>query len=601
MLLQRLVEYAERGTDQLPSMYQIKPIRYEIRLDADGRQFVPILPLANPANKATKRGEPRLVPHRKRTVGIAPILLADNAEYAFGIAREASKPDRVVRQHEAFIGLVKACAAETNEPTVRAVVAFLTESGPRRRSDLVLPSDFDPTGDVGFVVDGVRPVDLPTVRAFWAAQFAATESTSLKSDEPDEKSSERFLDPKRLSCIACGNVRPVLKRHRYKLKGVPGGQLGGTDLISANSGAFESYGLRASEVAPVCYECGEKYLNALNKLLADDSTHLQVGNVLVYVFWTAKDTASNPGTMFSEPDSEGMIGQVRELILAFNTARVAAINLDPMPFYALALSANSSRTVVREWIDQTVGEANQTLARYFALQEIVDWDGREGMPLRPKALASATVRAKSDPSPSVPAALLGLALRGDTLPQNIAFEAIRRCRIEGGVSRERAALIKMTIGSRPGTTPEEIKRMTDLDANQSDPAYLCGRLFAVLDRIQHAALGRRNATVVDKYYGSASSAPASVFGKIIGDAQPHLSKIQKERGDGAYNALQKRLAEIMKDINATTGFPKTLTLHAQGLFALGYYHQRASDIRAAREAKERGQSDVSTTLDPDSD
>ncbi len=602
MLLQRLVEYAERDPDILPSMYQNKPVRYEIRLDADGRQVGPVLDLADPANKATKRGQVRLVPHRKRSgKGAKPILLADNAEYVLGFAREGSDLERVPRLHDAFIEVLRECAQETDESAVQAVVRFLTVSGPGRHSDIELSDQLDLSGDFEFVVDGARPVDLPAVRAFWAGRFTqdAEESQAAGRDPGSipKKLGKSASAAKRLACIVCGNVRPVLERHPLKIKGIPGGQAAGTDLISANATPFESYGLTASEIAPTCQECGEKYANALNALLASDATRVRVGNVVAYVFWTASESLFNAASMFTEPDSDTMTGQVGEMIQAYKTGRSAALDLDLMPFYAVALSANSSRAVVREWIDRTVGDAKRTLGRYFALQEMVERDGTEGRALPVWRLASATVRTRSgdSPSPTVPAALLALALRGDPLPLDIAFQAIRRCRIEGVVSRERAALIKMVLGSRPGTTPEEIARMTDLDQTRTAPAYLCGRLLAVLDAVQYAALRQTNATVVDKFYGTASSAPGSVFGTLLGNAQPHLARLRKER-PGVYRALERRMEEVLDQLHV---FPKTLTLPDQGLFALGYYHQRAADRRAAREAKERGQADVAEGLGND--
>ncbi len=115
-------------------------------------------------------------------------------------------------------------------------------------------------------------------------------------------------------------------------------------------------------------------------------------------------------------------------------------------------------------------------------------------------------------------------------------------------------------------------------------AYACGRLLAELESIQRAALGRINATITDRYYGSASSTPASVFGMLVGDAQSHLSKLRKTK-PGVHSAVQERLEEIMSNLG---GYPKTLTMERQGLFALGYYHQRAQNragIKAASDKK----------------
>ena len=124
--------------------------------------------------------------------------------------------------------------------------------------------------------------------------------------------------------------------------------------------------------------------------------------------------------------------------------------------------------------------------------------------------------------------------------------------------------------------------MADLDQANVHPAYLCGRLLAVLDRIQGLAIKNANAGIIDKFYGSASSAPASVFGTLMHGAQAHMGKLKRDM-PGAHHRLEEQLEEIALPLKE---FPKTLTLEEQGLFALGFYHQRAADRRMARERAE---------------
>ena len=118
-----------------------------------------------------------------------------------------------------------------------------------------------------------------------------------------------------------------------------------------------------------------------------------------------------------------------------------------------------------------------------------------------------------------------------------------------------------------------------LDPAHPDQAYHCGRLLAELEALQRAAIPGVKATLVDRYYGSASSTPAAVFGTLLSHAQAHIGKLRKGSG-GAGPAIQRRMEEIMANLN---GFPNTLTLRQQAVFALGYYHQRAHD-RARRTA-----------------
>jgi CRISPR-associated protein Csd1 len=125
--------------------------------------------------------------------------------------------------------------------------------------------------------------------------------------------------------------------------------------------------------------------------------------------------------------------------------------------------------------------------------------------------------------------------------------------------------------------------MVSLQTDQTDHAYHLGRLLAVLEQVQRAALPGVNATIIDRYFGTASSAPAGVFGRLMRGAQPHLSRLERDR-PATFHALQRRMEEVCGNLE---GFPRTLTLEQQGLFALGYYHQRAHDRKEATERRQQ--------------
>ena len=108
------------------------------------------------------------------------------------------------------------------------------------------------------------------------------------------------------------------------------------------------------------------------------------------------------------------------------------------------------------------------------------------------------------------------------------------------------------------------------DPDFPDPAYQLGRLFAVLEAAQYAALGKVNASIADRYYGAASATPARVFPPLLRNARNHVSDALK-RGKGKW--VELRLNEIFSHL--PTEFPKTLRLEEQGRFAVGYYHERA--------------------------
>lgn len=562
MLLEKLREYAEEQLELPPAGYQKQTIRYIIRLTPDGH-FVSCDDTADPSQKV--RGVEHMAPHVKKASSIKPKLLADNGEYVLGIVRDDTNkpgdPTKVQARHAAFTQLVNDCAIATGEPAVKAVSAFLAGELP---SESDLGSSFDASATVTFrvnepgVPEGILPISLPSVQAFWASRQVPESEISATNAMP---------------CIVCGVVGPVLERHPIKIKGIPGAQPSGYDVISANKDAFLSYGLKASQIAPTCPTCAEAYGNALNALLASKTTSLWTKE-LAYAFW------ADPGeeefgqiVIGAVSDPPSVSGEVRELLTAYRSGNIAALSLNPARFYAAAFGASGARVVVKDWIDTTVGEAKTRLGRYFALQEMVQWDGSPSTPLPVTWIANATVHRKATAPPIVSQSLVRLALAGEPLPLDLLFLAVRRNRAEQGVSRERAMLIKMVEGSRRQLSLEEVSRMTTLDSTNDRPAYVCGRLLATLDRIQRVALGTTNATIVDKFYGTASSAPASVFGTLLHGAQNHLGKMRRDR-PGAHYVLEQQLEQILAPM---TAFPMTLTLQDQGLFALGFYHQRAAD------------------------
>ena len=564
MLLQRLKEYADQRMDMPPTLYSETPVRYIIELDAQGRVLNPQpTDTADPANPKTKRGQRRLMPQITRAVGISPLLLADNAEYTLGLARETSKPERVVACHQAYLSLLDRCIAQTHHPALKAIQVFLNNDPVVQ---LQLSDDFDRGATMTFRVDGEFPTELDAVKRFWATE-----------NDPAGR------DAKVMQCIVCGEERPVLERLQGKVKGVPGGQTAGTSIISANAKAFESYGLEASLIAPTCADCGERFTKAVNELLSDQSSRVIISGA-AFIFWTRENVGFDFVTFLSQAEPK----QVRELIETVRNGKHMP-EVDDTAFYATVLSGSGGRAVVRDWIDTTVGTVKDNLAIWFQRQNIVDDYGEEPRPLTLYQLAGATVRELKDLPTTTPRALLRAALTGTPLPMGMLYQTVRRNRAEQKVTRQRAALIKLVLLSQHGTSQENI--MAELDLQNTNVAYRCGRLLAVLAEVQRNAIGK--AAIVDRFYGTASSAPAAVFGRLLRGAQPHLTKLERDK-PGVANALQRRLEEVMSTLN---GFPTTLTLEEQALFALGFYHQRAHDraqMMAAAERKKAAGQQVST-------
>lgn len=127
----------------------------------------------------------------------------------------------------------------------------------------------------------------------------------------------------------------------------------------------------------------------------------------------------------------------------------------------------------------------------------------------------------------------------------------------------------------------ELKR---LEPDRPDsPGYHLGRLMALLEDLQYAALGKVNTTVTDRFYGSLSSTPVMPYRALMNGAQAHLSKLRKDPSKkGLHGLFERRIAEISLHLKS---IPATLDLENQALFSLGYYHQKAEKFEAIAEAK----------------
>lgn len=566
MLLQRLVEYSER-IPPTPVMYNKLAVKWIIDIDDNGN-FLGMPPTSDSGGK-NDRGKEFQTPHIMKAAGIKAKLLADNGEYVIGKARKDSDVEKVKKRHSAFIRLIETAEQSTDEPTLQAITKFYQQGQVQK---ITLSDDFDPSHNITFRVNGIFPFELPNVQQFWAKYSGA-----MGSEDKDEISDNEIME-----CIVCGKVKPVLRRLPFKIKNIPKGQKAGNALISANSSAFESYSLEESLIAPICHDDSEKFSKAANALLQDENTHIAVGP-LVYIFWTKEETGFSFASLLSRPNP----ADVQALIESAYKGREAAAVVDETKFYASAFSASGSRVAVRDWLEATVSSVKQNLARYFSLQRIVEPNGEPHQPLGVYWLSAATVPRKKDKpdldqlSPNVPRVLLKCALDGNPLPNWLLFQAVKRIKAElskhvnHNKINNHAAIIKMVLLSKETAKTIQEGKMEQLDLTNKEPAYLCGRLLRVIESIQYEAQGKTNTTVVGRFYGSASSAPASVFGILLQRAQANLEKLRKEK-EGAYKSLQTKIGCITyPDLKS---FPKTLNLEQQGLFALGYYHQRAKDI-----------------------
>jgi CRISPR-associated protein Csd1 len=195
-------------------------------------------------------------------------------------------------------------------------------------------------------------------------------------------------------------------------------------------------------------------------------------------------------------------------------------------------------------------------------------------------MVEATSRAESDDkgrlrgydadgvSPLLAGAVTRAVLTGGPYPQALMTSMVRRLRTDGVISHERMVAIKgcLVRNSRLGKHPREIS--VALDTNNRDPAYVTGRLFALLEKIQtDSSGGELNRTIRDTFFSAASATPGIVFPRLLRLSQHHLGKMSV----GQRIFYEKQIGQV---VDPLTTFPRTLGLEGQGMFAIGYYHQR---------------------------
>ena len=299
-----------------------------------------------------------------------------------------------------------------------------------------------------------------------------------------------------------------------------------------------------------------------------------------FLFWASKDDEAGKeaeesifsmfGFTDQEDDPNKNIEQVRKVFTAIHSGEIKTTTEDK--FYILGLAPNAARIAVIYWAELPLKEFAGTICKHFDDMEVVDTrpDKKPYMSLR-NILSTVTLGGKSsDATPNLPDAIVKSIFQGIPYPQTLFASCIRRIRAESGdkdknaVHITRAAIIKAYLNRISNN--QKIQVM--LDKDNTNQGYLCGRLFAVLDKIQEEANNQHS--IRERYMNSASSTPAAVFSTILNLSNHHIENLKNE---GRKIYFEKLKQEIISKIDAD-GFKAQLDLQDQGRFFIGYYHQR---------------------------
>jgi len=579
MILQALAVYHDRLRDEgktPPPGFGWKEIPFVVVISTGG-DFVGLLDTRSTEGRR-KRARQFVVPKEvKRASQILPNLLWDNPAYLFAQPKQdlERQRTRAVQQQEKFVENIRsAFPGDRCPPGVRAVLRFLEGDEYRRVFDDPLWPEIEASAPfLSFMLDGETSLvcEAPeVVEQIGRLALADTDS------EP------------RGVCLVTGRTEPLSRLHTT-IKGVRGAQSSGANIISFNLDAFCSYGKEQGFNAPVGRRAEGAYTTALNTLLGKDSRQkIGVGDTTA-VFWAARCTPMEDilADLFGQGEAaDPQIRDVDSVRATFSAPRTGSPPLvdDPTPFYVLGLAPNASRIAIRFWHTGTVAELAERILQYFG--DILIDHHREAVdyPALTTLLRSTAVQGKLDNiAPNLAGETMAAILDGRRFPRALLATAVRRTRAERVITHPRAALIKAVLVRQNRVSSNPIQEVdVSLDPNNTNPGYRLGRLFAVLERAQERANPGINATIRDRYYGSASSTPVIAFPLLLKLNTHHLAKLEN-RGE-AVN-LGKRIGEIMDGLST---FPPHLNLDDQGRFAIGYYHQRQNFFQKSSDTHQGG-------------
>lgn len=599
MILQALVRCYEalagRGELEKPGWSPVK-VSWGLELDADG-QMKSLLLMGGTDTKGKQIPRVMKLPDPvKRSSGVAANFLCDNSAYVLGVDAKG-KPERT---RECFA----ACAQkhlnilkDVQHPTAKAILNFFERWKPENAAchPAIQPNleALLKGGNIVFVTHDAEgelqlAQDVPEIRRAW--------------DEVYAKSDDAVMG----RCLVTGEEGPIAILHP-SIKGVMGAQSSGASLVSFNAPAFESYGKESARDnqgqgrnAPVGKYAAFAYGAALNYMVGQADFHGRLGDTTL-VYW-AEGAEPAYGSAFmammgmggddkNEITQKELSGVMTALCDGY-TVKWENVPLNPENrFYILGLAPNASRLSVGFFLQDSFGAFVTHYQKHQERLNIVRpaFDERETLSMW------ALLRETAIKSPNKPPKfqrqlveeMLNAILTGSPYPSTLFTQAEIRIRAEKNINRGKAAMIKAyllrNVVERQKDQTHIYKEVLNVELNEQSTylPYRLGRLFAVLEAVQQKANPNINTTIKDRYFNSGCATPALVFPTLLRLAQSHLSKI----GGGAAVYYDKMITELLGDV--TQSYPPRLSLQDQGIFQIGYYHQKQK-LFTKKEEKDNG-------------
>ena len=566
MILQALYEYYQRDKNSVPLGWMRANLSFIIVIDGEGH-YLRIEDCRNEKGK----GQPYLLPKGEHNNSETPLLYWDNLMYALDYSDKPSKTTH--NKHLSFVKRCKDVASKYNFESLQSVVLFYKHNELLKvyQDPLWETMIKNPNNNVSFKIQGSMRI-VPCEGTF----YEIVQSECVGNEKDDKKG----------ICLVTGDYSTLVKTGtKTPIRGCKSS----AKLVSFQvSSGYDSYGKEQGYNAPISVEADFAFSSAIKKMLDENSRNKYIIGNRTFLFWASKNDEVGQqaeesiislfGFNNHKDDPDRNIEQVRKVFEAIYRGELKTTSEDR--FYILGLAPNSARIAVTYWSELPIREFAGTICKHFEDMKICNYCNNNsvaiGLMLEAVTLKGVIKGNDSKLSPNLPDSIVKSIFQGLPYPQTLYASCIRRIRAETEKSKWdeayrkgwiyiRAAIIKAYL-NRLNNNEQKINVM--LDKDNTNQGYLCGRLFAVLDKIQEEANNQHS--IRERYMNSASSTPAAVFSTILNLSNHHFDNLKNE---GRKIYFEKLKQEIISKIDAE-GFKPQLDLQDQGRFFIGYYHQR---------------------------
>ncbi len=579
MILQSLVKYyeilANDEDSNIPKLgYSKANVSYAVNLSLEG-ELLNIIPLkigAQRGKKIVEVPQSMEVPEQeKKSVGIKSNFLCENSTYIFGIDNKG-KPERSKACFEAFKQLHIKVLKDVDHVTAQAIINFVSHwDADKAKEHPALIEYLDEISVANFVfkINGGEYVHQNReIRHAWEKHKSNSDYTNV------------------MQCLVTGKESSIARLHP-SIKGVRGAQSVGGSLVSFNERAYESYGREKEQGlnAPVSEYATFAYTTVLHFLLADSSHKLNLGDATI-IFWAESpkqiyqdfmslyinglEVSKGENSVHDEVAAREIKSIFEKIAQGKPIGELSDAFDEKTNFHILAISPNAARLAVRFYITNSFGEFVKKIGNHYEDLKIEKQYPTDPDTFSIWRLLNETVSPTSKDKVATPlmaGATLKAIITGTRYPASLYNSIMLRIKAEKDISYYKVSIIKAYL-SRNTNKFEEVLTMA-LNEQSENSTYILGRLFAVLEKAQQDASPGINTTIKDRYFTSACATPASVFPMLLRLSQHHISK-----ADYGY-ASDKRIADILDKLDMEKNpFPANLSLEEQGVFILGYYHQK---------------------------